>query len=141
MCTRRNTKLNLLYVDAANYKTSLTVVLAGAITDEQIAAIKPKLDYGTGIIAEQVGLPTPSFNSRGNDGWPSDDVDHVFTTLLDFEDFQVSQDANEDLPAASEMLTDDAPSLGVTIGSLVSNILAVESWDVAAEWQRMQCAA
>lgn len=141
MSTKRNTKLHLLYVDGANYKTSLTVVLAGAITNEQIAAIKPKLDRGIMVIAEQIGLPTPSFNFRGKDGWPSDELDHVFTTLQDFKDFSEVQDGDENLPAAAEMLTDEEPTIGLTLGALVSNILAVDEWDVATEWYRMEWAA
>lgn len=126
--SKPNTELFLMYRDADNYKAHITVVLAGAITDEQIAAIKPKLSDGYFIIAEQVGLPTPSFEFRGYDNWPNEDCDHVYTTWGDFED---------GIPVAVEMLTDEEPTIELTVDQLVANILAV-SWDVEKEWQRMR---
>ncbi len=126
--SKPNTELFLMYRDADNYKAYLTVVLAGAITDEQLAAIKPKLSDGCFIIAEQVGLPTPSFQFSHYDNWPNEDCDHVFTTWGAFEG---------GVPTAAEMLTDDEPTIELTVDQLVVNILAVEEWDVEKEWRRM----
>lgn len=91
-----------------------------------------KLDGGEFCIAEQVGLPTPSFEFHGKDGWPSDDLDHVYTTMTDF---------SEGLPEAAEMLTDEEPTEEMTIDELVARFAAVEAWDVEIEWDRMQEAA
>jgi hypothetical protein len=127
-----NTKLNLLYRDASNYKDSKEVVLAGEITAEQIAVLGSKLDEGEYFIAEQVGLPTPSFEYRGKDGWPNEDLDHVFTTLTDF---------SEGLPEATSMLTDEEPTEEIDIDDLVARFATVESWGVETEWARMKAAA
>lgn len=126
--SKPNTELSLMYRDADNYKAHMTVVLAGVITDEQLAAIKPKLFDHYFIIAEQVGLPTPSFQFCGYDNWPNEDCDHVYTTWGDFED---------GIPKAVDMLTDSEPTIELTVEQLVANILAVEEWDVEKEWQRM----
>lgn len=127
-----NTKLCLLYRDASNYKTSKEVVLAGEITAEQIAVIGAKLDEGEYLIAEQVGLPTPSWEFRDKDGWPSDDLDHVFTTLTAF---------SEGSPEVESMLTDEEPTEEMSIDDLVARFAAVDSWNIVAEWQRMEAAA
>lgn len=124
-----NTKLNLLYRDASNYKASKEVVLAGEITAEQSAVLRSKLDGGEYFIAEQVGLPTPSFEFRGKDDWPNDDIDHVFTTLTDF---------SEGLPEVESMLTDEEPTEEMNIDDLVARFAAVEYWNVEAEWKRME---
>lgn len=127
-----NTKINLMYRDGCNYKTCGYEVLAGEITPEQIKALAAKLADGVFVIAEQVGLPTLSFLSVGAAGWP-EPYDHVFTTLLDFE--EVEGDA--DLPTPEQMLTDEAPSLAMDITTFVEKVLAVQAWDVQREWSRM----
>jgi hypothetical protein len=126
---KSNTKINLLYRDASNYKTALDVVVKGAITRQQIKQIKSNLDDGQFIIAHQVGLPTPSFNFAGKDGWPNDDLDHVWTTLEDFEDD----------PEPEELHTSDVSTVGMTIEQL-ANAIANAKWDIAAEMERMAAA-
>lgn len=130
-----NTILRLMYRDASNYKASQDVVVAGAITEAQIAAIAAKLQDGEFFIANQVGLPTPSFQFCGKDGWPSDELDHVFTTLTAFSDGK---------PAVEDFLTDLEPTEGMTVPELVARFEAIESaesWGVVAEWNRMLNAA
>lgn len=133
-----NTKLNLLYRDASNYKTYHAEVLSGAITVEQLAAISAKLDDGVFLIAEQVGLPTPSFIDVGNAGWPKRQEDHVFTTLADFE--EALEDGN-DLPSPGDLLTDEPPTLAMDVATFAAKVEAVVSWDVKGEWARMKHAA
>lgn len=130
-----NTKLALMYRDASNYKAHRDVVVEGEITEAQIAAIASKLQDGEFFIANQVGLPTPSFQFCGKDGWPSDDLDHVFTTLTDFSDGN---------PAVKDLLTDFEPTEDMTITKLAALFDAIESpesWNVGAEWNRMLEAA
>lgn len=132
------TKLSLLYRDANNYKEYHPEVLAGEISEEQLRLIAAKLDDGVFLIAEQVGLPTPSFIDVGNSGWPRKNEDHVFTTLVVFEEAQ--EDGN-DLPEPSDLLTDEPPTLAMDVAAFVAKVQAVSAWDVKAEWARMKRAA
>jgi hypothetical protein len=129
-----NTKLDLMYRDASNYKASQSVVLAGEITAEQIAAIASKLDDGAFLIAHQVGLPTPSDAFSGNDNYPNDDIDHVFTTLVEFEN---ARETDNELPAPEDFLTDEAPTMPLDIATLASRIASTSEWNVVAEWDRL----
>lgn len=79
-----NTRLTLLYRDASNYKARETVVLRGEFTPEQVAAIRAKFDDGEFIIPSQVGLPNPAAQFRGKDGFPAEDLDHVWVQMADF---------------------------------------------------------
>lgn len=131
----KNTKLTLLYRDAGNYKEYQTEVLAGEVTTEQLAAMAAKLDDGTYLVAEQVGLPTPSFANLGSPGWPRAKTDHVFTTLADFEE---ALDEGEDLPDPADLLTDEAPTLDLDVATLVARLQAITTWAVRPEWERMK---
>lgn len=133
-----NTQISLMYRDADNYKTYHTEVLAGEITAEQVAAVAEALDDGTFLIAEQVGLPTPSFSEVGRRGWPSNASDHVFTTLASFEE---ALEEGKDLPSLESLLTEDAPTLAMDIATLVERIVGVSEWFVKPEWARMKDAA
>ena len=123
-----NTKLNLMYRDGDNYKAFLNVVVAGAITAPQIAQIRTGLDDGEFIIANQVQLPTPSFNFRGQDNWPNEELDHVWTTLPDFEGDLKPTELHTQAPPTEH---------NITIEQLAAAI-ATAKWDVAAEWDRMK---
>ncbi|ABO59718.1 hypothetical protein LA345_40735 (plasmid) [Burkholderia vietnamiensis] len=123
-----NTRLDLIYCDAGNYRVSETVVLAGAISSKQLELIRSKLEDGCQIIAHQVGLPTPAVQQRDNDGFPNDELDHVFTTLEVFESGHAEID---------DLLTQDPPTHAFTIDELMQRFAAVQSWDIAAEWERL----
>lgn len=122
-----NTLITLMYRDAANYKSFCREVVRGEITAEQLAAISPKLEDGCMLIAEAVGLPTPSFLFEGKDDFPNDDIDHVFTTLC----------AVEDGDAPKELHTAEAPTLDMSVDELVAAIVAINEWPIGAEWDRM----
>lgn len=124
-----NTKISLMYRDADNYKAHKEVIVSGAITAEQIQQIRSGLEDGQFIIADQVGLPTPSFDFMKYDSWPNDDSDHVWTTLPDFE--------GDVSPA--ELHTTDEETEEITIEQLAEAI-ANAKWDVPTEWARMQAA-
>ncbi|KVP39855.1 hypothetical protein [Burkholderia ubonensis] len=129
-----NTQINLMYRDADNHKEFMTEVVAGAITQEQVAQIAARLQGRIFVIAEQIGLPTPSFLYCGKYRWPTTRADHVFTTWLDFED---AQEDGLELPAAEGMRTEKEPTLDLDIDTLVARILSV-TWDVKTEWTRMR---
>ena len=57
-----NTKISYLYRDADNYKKVNECVIAGALTAEQICAIKDCCDMGEYFIPSQVGLPERRFD-------------------------------------------------------------------------------
>ncbi|WP_060059903.1 hypothetical protein [Burkholderia ubonensis] len=130
-----NTQINLMYRDGDNHKEVLSEVVSGAISQEQVAQISEHLEDGIFLIAEQVGLPTPSFLYCGKYRWPTKS-DHVFTTWLDFEE---AQDDGLSSPAAEAMLTDKAPTLDLNIDTLVARILSAK-WDAKPEWTRMRAA-
>ncbi|MCA3188566.1 MAG: hypothetical protein INH12_00575 [Cupriavidus sp.] len=123
-----NTKLELVYCDAASCQVSECVVVAGAISNDQLALIAGKLQQGGLLIAQQVGLPTPSLQLQGTSGWPSE-IDHVFTCLEAFE---------SGAPQLSAILTLDEPTHDITIHELVARFSAVSAWDVDAEWNRLK---
>ncbi len=120
-----NTKLTLSYRDAANYKTALQVVLRGAITQEQVQCLVEKLDEGQFLIAAQVGLPTPSENFRGKDGWPNDELDHPYTQVFEAQEL------------AQNLHTSDEPTIDLSVDELVKRVCAVQGWDEDAEWTRL----
>lgn len=122
-----NTKLHLLYRDGDNYKRWMEVVLAGELDAEALALIESKLDQAF-CIAHQVGLPTPSFGFRGMDGWPNEEIDHVYTTLIAFED---------GAPSPDDLRTDLSPTIAMTAAELLENFKRVAEWDVGKEWRRM----
>jgi len=126
----KNTKLNMMYRDGANYKNSMAVVLSGAISSEQFHELKDRLVDGYMLIAEQVGLPTPSFAFLGYDNWPSDDMDHSWTTMVDFDEGGVAEDRYMSLR------TNDDPTVDMSISTLVERLRGTE-WDDVSEWERM----
>ena len=123
-----NTLITLKYVDADNYKQSIEFVLAGEITDEQITTISAKLEDGECIIAQQLGLPTPSEKMAELHTFPTES-DHVFTTIEEFQD---------GLPKAIDMLTDDVPTIpDYSADTFVMSILSVTEWDIQTEMTRL----
>lgn len=77
-----NTRLDFLYRDAANYKTTSTVVVKGSPTPDLTARLHAALDEGTYFAPELVGLEHPArrdvvFMAR----FPDPDDDHPFVEL------------------------------------------------------------
>lgn len=130
-----NTLLQLSYRDAGNFGSVLEEVLQGAISSAQVAEMSSLLNDGYQLIADQVGLPTPSFVPRaGESDWPCDEMDHVWTTIAQFE--------AADSPTPQVFATSKEPTLLMTVDELMERLRAVRSsklgWDIAAEWARMQ---
>lgn len=118
-----NTKITLAYTDADNYKSSLSVVLQGSITDDHIQRIKQAIHPHYFIIAHQVGLPSPIEQME----YGLTQSDHVYTELTDF---QVSA------LQASQLHTNQKCSLHLDIDTLVSRIEAYEP-DIFGEMERL----
>lgn len=133
-----NTKLCLLYRDANNFKTYRSEVLVGAITVEQLDTLSAHLEDGVFLIAEQVGLPTPSFSAVGSAGWPRKRDDHVYTTLADFEE---ALEEGMERPNPSDMLTDAPATLAMDVTTFVAKVAAISEWDARTEWARMKHAS
>jgi hypothetical protein len=108
-----NTQITYMYRDASNWKQFETVVLAGAMSQEDIDLIISKLEDGDLFIPEQVGLPRLQFR------WPTlNEDDHVYHELKR-EDFKIV-----DLP----------PTLEITAKELVENFHNV-NWDILlSDW-------
>lgn len=108
-----NTQITYMYRDASNWKQFETVVLAGAMSQEDIDLIISKLEDGDLFIPEQVGLPRLQFR------WPTlNEDDHVYHELKR-EDFKIV-----DLP----------PTLEITAKELVENFRNV-NWDILfSDW-------
>lgn len=101
-----NTQFDYLYRDAYNYKKSQSVILRGAMSENDMHAIMEKLDDGT-FIAEQVGLPVERFEK-----WTIDD--HPFVEFVSIEN------------------TDSAPTLEMSAAELADNFRKVDYWDALA---------
>jgi hypothetical protein len=82
-----NTRLTYLYRDASNYKQHHSVVFAGAITDEDRAALFGHLDQGAYFIPSQVGLE----DLQGRFGTLTND-DHAWHELDDEEAVALTDD-------------------------------------------------
>ena len=124
-----NTKLELVYCDSDNNKVRETVILIGGLSPVQIVMMARKLKDGDKIIAHQIGLPTPSQQQQGTDYWPSDEIDHVFTTLEAFEDGSV--------PHLEDLLTTEAPTHDLSIEDVYQRLIQVKEWDISTEWNRL----
>lgn len=123
-----NTKLVLLYRDGVDEERALVVILEGAIDEGQLALLKAKLEEGEYLIADQVGLPTPAEQMRGQDEWPNGQIDNVFTRITNVLDEQ----------AAEALWTNEPPSIALHIDELVARMNVVKEWDIEAEWERQR---
>lgn len=123
-----NTQLTLSY-HCASTNNDLTVVVPGAITDEQIEALSTLMIDGHQIIAPQVGLPSP-LEQLIDDGSiiGCDDTDHPLTTLEAWD--------AERLPAATDLHTDAEPTVNMSIDELEGRMKTV-SWDQLSETERL----
>lgn len=94
-----NTKLTLMYRDAANYKKVEHFTLPGALSQPDLNTMSAVLDEGLYFLPEHVGLPSLSPAARDWD----DDIDHNWHTIQ------------------RVVLTDEAPTLSLTVSQLVSS--------------------
>lgn len=118
-----NTLLELKYRDAHGFSEYEDVIVKGEITTEHIKLIEEGLWDGEMIIAEQVGLPSPSRFKEILEI----DVDHVFTILLPFED---------KTPEPTSLHTDQAANIDLHIDDLAKAI-SVYPWDITKEVERL----
>lgn len=126
----KNTILELRYTDASNYKANETVVLEGAITQAQLDSLIPHLIDGEMLIAEEVGLPTPSEQFEGRFDFPTAD-DHVYTTLMAFAEGEAHAEA---------MHTDNDHDGLMTVAEFVHRV-KVAKHNVMAEMTRLDIPA
>lgn len=125
-----NTRLDLEYRDASNYKANICVVLEGEITPDMISQIGDHLDDGDCIIADQVGLPTPSEQLFREFDGPSED-DHVYTAIEQWSDGD---------PVVADFLTDAPPTLEMSVWKF-TQIITSTVWDVSREMMRLDIPA
>jgi len=116
----RNTRLNLVYRAARRDPIYKSVVLLGAMTEDQTAILKRQAIRGHMVIARQIGLPSPADEICPDHLTPTD---HALTSLADWEDGQ---------PSASALHTVEPPTVMLAIGALVSQVISMK-WNVDAE--------
>lgn len=122
----KNTRIELMYCDAGNFKTFIEVILRGAISDDQLLLVKSMLDDHCKIIAHQIGLQSPREVSRRD---LDAEMDHVYTELTAF---------SNGLPVAESLWTHQPVTREqLTVDEFVRRIVAVEAWDIRAEMDRI----
>ncbi|WP_273208731.1 hypothetical protein [Marinobacter subterrani] len=123
-----NTRLELGYRTESD-KAYQTVILPGAITQEQVNRLSDGLFDGFQIIAHQVDLPTPSEQLSKERTFPEPD-DHVLTTLEDWL---------EETPEAETLHTTEPPTESMTVEELTTKITEIgpDGWDFLAEEERL----
>lgn len=103
--TAKNTRVAYLYRDGANYKKRGIEVVSGAITAEQCERIKACLIDGEYFYPSKVGLP-----------------EHRFDTIYEGDPDWYELCVEDDLT-----LTDEMPTVGLTVDQLVENFEAAKS--------------
>ena len=122
-----NTRLELSY-SCASANSHQTVVLHGAITQEQIDRISDKLIDGYQVVAPQVALPSPLEKALEAGDIPGyDETDHPLTDLSDWA---------EEKPTAASLHTHDAPTVPMSVADLTRAIETV-SWNPMDESDRL----
>lgn len=125
-----NTRIELGYRTGSD-KAYTTVILPGAVTQEQVEQISRGLIDSMQIIANQVHLPTPSEQLAEERNFPEAD-DHILTTMEDWLDGS---------PKAESLHTSDEPTHGMDIATLASQIEHIgtspRGWDYLSEEARM----
>ena len=111
-----NTSFSYMYRDAGNWKQHEDIILAGAITEEDIEVIISKLEFDELFLPAQVGLE-PLQQRWGN----LNDDDHVWHELY-----------REDIE-----LTKDEPTVEMTVEELVANFKSVDGWDVRKAFDKL----
>jgi hypothetical protein len=120
-----NTRIDLEYRDADNFRKGEVVVVSGAITGPMIEAIRSNLEDDMFIIANQVGLPTPAEKLHSDHGGPKA-ADHVYTIMEGWDDDELRPE---------DLLTSEPPTHDLSIGELAQKIASAR-WDVPAEMDR-----
>lgn len=127
MNQQRNTRIKIEY-NGPHEKAEQTVILPGAITQDQVATIRDNLmSQGDCLIAHAVGLPTPSESTRN---FPQAE-DHPYSQLADWSVIE---------PSAGQLLTTDTPTTDLSIDDLVDRIRETNQrgWDAPAEEARLK---
>lgn len=122
-----NTKLTLIYTDAHGHKSYLDVVLRGQMTPRQSGIIYQSLHDNEFLIADQVGLPTPSEQMSQNGPFPTSD-DHVWSSI--------QGDMNLKQGKVGRFFTDEAHTIDMTVEQFAQRMKAV-NFDVSAEMARL----
>jgi hypothetical protein len=119
-----NTKLTLLYRDSSNWKTSIKIIIVGELSSDQIKTIKNNLFLGEFIIANQVGLPTPS-ESDGESF--NTEYSTIWTAIQEFE---------TGIPTPKSLITHESPTVSLSVDELVSAMNGI-TWDQETENNRL----
>ncbi|ONF42504.1 hypothetical protein BTO32_14925 [Marinobacter lutaoensis] len=123
-----NTRIELLY-RSASAKEWLTVILPGAITQQQVNTISDSLTMDTCFIPAQVGLPSPLEESirQGELSGVTED-DHVWTSLEDWL---------EGTPNAEDLHTEEPPTIELPVEEFADRV-STAKWDLVKEHRRME---
>lgn len=80
-----NTKINIEYRDADNYKSGVDLILAGEFTREQWASLSSVFHEGEFFVPAQIGLPNPALLFQDQPDFPNEEADHGSCVLTDFD--------------------------------------------------------
>ena len=111
-----NTKIKYLYRDASNYKSWNEVIISGEMTRDDVIRIQMCLFDGEYFVPRDVGLP----ETRIAD-YRTDDDHCWFEWELGEDDYDGSLFGFD--------LTNEPPTLQMTVDELVRNFESVKSWD------------
>lgn len=109
-----NTKILYLYRDASNYKAHNEAILAGEMTQAHVERIVARMD-GELFVPRCVGLPEERITD-----YRTDDDGPWFEWKLGFDE--------DGTPFGFE-LTDDEPTVALTVDQLAENFENVKEWD------------
>lgn len=111
-----NTKVHYRYRDESNCKRSSTVVLPGAVADDDV---EPLLDEGTYFLPESCGLPHLGDSWPAHYNFPVETVDHPWHELDELE------------------ATDDPPTLELTAQQFLERLRddCLAGWPLADGWR------
>jgi len=98
-----NTRITYMYRDGANYKTSRAVVVAGALTPDQAAALLRCCEEAGDFIPGQIGLPDLQDSFQGCESHWDPELDHPVHELTSIK-LTTAQPTVLD-PEAGQMLT------------------------------------
>ena len=103
-----------LYRDASNYKAWGTILLTGVPSQNDIAALRARLESGEYFVAEQVGIPAMYQELWDLSGGPTSD-DHAL------HEFVALRVATDDEKKSLQLFGD--------LSSLLNTFQAVTAWD------------
>lgn len=120
-----NTALALVYRSAHRSPVHARIVLQGRIDAGGIQRLRAALTRTGGLIANQVGIPSPRDTLAGLDGFPRPETDHVWTALVAFEDGRT--------PTVEELETHDDTTVDLGIDEFIRRVASAE-WDADSAW-------